>query len=215
MTGVHFNHQISIRPLALAILLLAQLMAVSLGFDAQQAWLTSSGEWFGFLSYAGQFAKMLVAVLVFTALGLWPRLPQHLDSLHQSIDKYPYRYLIAAQLLSFALFLWCTYLVFGEQAVAANIPDSLVLAWLATLLTTGVLWFFALAPVGYWRKLVLIESKVLLAALGVGVLAWILSNYAQTLWTPLSDMTFRLSAILVTATLKSQRGWRSRPLPCY
>lgn len=39
-------------------------------------------------------------------------------------------------------------------------------------------------------------AKVLLAALVVGLLVWLLSSFAQTLWTPLSDMTFRLSAVL-------------------
>lgn len=194
---VHFNQQISIRPLALVLLLLVQLMVVSLGFDAYRPGLAQSGEWFGFLSHAGQFAKMLIAVLVFAALGLWPRLPQHLDSLQRSIDAHHHRYFTVFQLLSFALFLWCTSLIFGEQVNAADISSSLVLAWLATLLTTGGLWLLALAPLDYWRKFAVIESRVLLAAFGVGLMAWVLASFAQSLWTPLSDMTFRLSAFLL------------------
>ncbi len=194
---MHLDYQISIRPVALALLLLAQLMVVSFGFDAYRPGLIESGAWFGFLSNAGQLARMLVAVLVCVALGLWPRLPRHLASIQRSSQDYPYRYLIVLQLLSFALFLWCTAAIFGEQVRVEDIADSLILAWFVTLLATAVSWLLALAPPGFWRGLVVAEKKVLLAALAVGLLAWLLSSFAQTLWTPLSDMTFRLSAILL------------------
>jgi exosortase E/protease (VPEID-CTERM system) len=195
--AVNINHQIPIRLVALAALLLAQLMIISLGFDANQRGLASSGEWFGFLSYSGQFAKILVAALVFSALVLWPRLPNHLDAIQRSVRHYPHYRFAVIQLVSYALFLWCTYALFGERARFDNIPDSLVAAWLVTLATTAVFWLLALAPWSYWRELIATEAKVLLAALVVGVLAWVLATFSQTLWTPLSDLTFRLSAILL------------------
>ena len=188
---------VSLRPAALALLLLGQLLFISLAFDADRPALGQADAWFSFLSHAGQFAKMLVAVMVFTAMGLWPRLADHLESMQRSSMRYPWRYIIVSQLVSFALFAWCTAALFGERPASAAISDGLVLAWLATMLSTAILWLLSLAPPGYWRRLIANEFKVLLAAFGVGLMAWWLSVYAQTFWTPMSDLTFRLSAFLL------------------
>lgn len=181
----------------MAILLIAQLLVVSLGFDAFQSNLLESGEWFAFLAYAGQFAKMLVAVLVFVVLGLWPRLPSHLDAIDRAVTHYPYRYIIAIQLFCYAIFIWFTSAIFGTEAGAGGIDTSDTLAWIVTLILTGGLWLLALAPPGYWRKLLVAESRVLAAAVGVGGLAWLLASFAQNLWTPLSELTFHFSAALL------------------
>ena len=194
---VQMTQQILVRPTVLTLMLLAQLMVISLGFDAYQPEIAASGEWYSFLSGAGQFAKVLVAIPVFIVLGLWPRLPRHLETLNRSISEDPRYILIIAQVLSFGLFAWCTAAIFGEQVGIDEISDGLVLAWFATLASTAVLWLLALAPASYWRGLMFKESAVLLAALAVGVVAWLLARYAQSLWTPLSDMTFHLSATLL------------------
>ena len=191
------NPQILVRPAALALLLLLQLMAISLGFDASRPEISASGAWFGFIAQAGQFAKVLVAILVCIVLGLWPRLQRHLETLHRAAGG-RWNYLpIAAQLLSFGVFAWFTAAIFGDRVAAGDISDGLVLGWFATLISTALLWLLALAPVGYWRRLAAEEPRVLLAALAVGLAAWWLATYAQSLWTPLSEMTFRLSATLL------------------
>ena len=197
MIAAHTHHQMAIRPLALVLVLFGELMAVSLSFDAYQPALVNSGQWFEFISYTGQIAKMLVAVMVFSALGLWPRLPDHLHALKQSIAGYPYRYVVTAQFLSFVLFFWCTSALFGQGTGADEISNSLVIAWLATLLATSGFWVLAFAPWRFWLKLVSIESTVFIAAVAVGFLAWGLASFAQTLWTPLSDLTFQLSAAML------------------
>ena len=197
MDAAHSYNQIVLRPLALVLILFVELMTVSLGFDAYQPALINSNQWFGFISHAGQLAKMLVAILVFVALGLWPRLLDHLDALHQSTTDYPYRYVVVAQIMGFALFVWCTSTLFGQGVVVDEIPHSLVVAWLVTLLATGGFWLLALAPWHFWFKLVAVEAKVFVAALVVGILAWGLASFAQTLWTPLSDLTFQFSAALL------------------
>ena len=153
MIAAHSYNQISIRPLVLVLVLFFELMAVSLGFDAYQPALINSGQWFGFLAYTGQFAKMLVAVLVFSTLGLWPRLPEHLNALNQSTMGYPYRYVIVAQLISFVLFVWCTSVLFGQGTGVDEISSSLVIAWLVTLLATGGLWMLAFAPWRFWQNI--------------------------------------------------------------
>ncbi len=194
---VSANLTISIRLITLTLIMLAELMVVSLGYDANQPGLLASGEWYGFLSYAGQFAKMLVAILVFSVLGLLPRLPQHFDALKQSIESYPFRYFAVLQVTIFALFLWCTSAIFASEVGFNDISGGLVGAWLVMLVATGGFWFLSLAPLHFWRTLFTTETRVFMAALAVGILAWMLAGYAQVLWTPLSDLTFRLSATLL------------------
>ena len=197
MTAALSLNQVSLRPVTLVLLLFAELMMVSFAFDAFSPGLTDSGQWFSFFGYAGRFAKILVAVVVFSILGLWPRLPEHFNTLNQSMIGYPYRYLLILQLISFALFVWCTATIFGSEVNIDEISSGLAVAWLITLSTTGGIWLLALAPWHYWRKLMLIEAKVIITALVVGVLAWVLASSAQTLWTPLSDLTFKFAAVLL------------------
>ncbi|MDH3387700.1 MAG: exosortase E/protease, VPEID-CTERM system [Gammaproteobacteria bacterium] len=185
------------RPAALVLVLCAELIAVSLFFDAYRPGLAQGGYWFGFLSNAGQFAKMLVAVLVFLVLGLWPRLPAYLDALQRSTGEYPFQYILATQLCSYGLFIWCTAAIFGANIAVADISDFVVMAWLVTLVATGGLWLLSVAPAHFWRRLVVSEPRVFAYAVIVGIAAWWLTLYAQSLWTPLSDLTFRLSAAIL------------------
>jgi hypothetical protein len=188
---------ISIRLVTLAFIMLAELMIVSLGYDANRPGLIDSGEWYGFLSYAGQIAKMLVAILVFALLGLLPRLPEHFHSLAQAIRTYPFQYFVVLQLIIYALFLWCTSAIFGAEVRIDEISGGMVGAWFVMLFATGVFWLLSFAPLHFWRNLFTSEIKVFLAALVVGIAAWVLAGYAQTLWAPLSDLTFSLSAYLL------------------
>lgn len=177
--------------------MLAELMIVSLSYDAYRPELVDSGRWYGLLSYAGQIAKVLVAILVFVLLGLLPRLPEHFHSLMRAIRTYPFQYFVVLQLFAYAIFLWCTSLIFGLEVNVDDISGVMVGVWLVMLITTGVLWLLSFAPLGFWRNLFTSEIKVFLTALVVGIAAWVLAGYAETLWAPLSDLTFSLSAYLL------------------
>jgi len=198
MNAITASLHSNLRPLALALLLLVEVMIVSLGFDAFDEALLESGAWFAFLSHAGQFARVAVAVLVFTLLGLWPRAPLHLEAMNRSVaGGYRYQYRLGAQLVAFAVFVWCTAAVFGEQTRAEDMSSLLPVAWIAALVATSGLWLLALAPGSFWRRFAAAEAGVLLAAAAVGLLAWVLARYAQTLWSPMSELTFRLAGGLL------------------
>ena len=186
-----------IRIFALASLLVLELVTVSLNYDANQSWLADSGLWYAGLSEFGNYAKIAVAVLVFVVLGILPRIPGHLDRLKRTGIGYPFYYSLVAQLGSFAIFVICTDMIFGRGFQADSISPTLVLAWLVSLSAIVGFWFFSLAPISFWRKFVSIESRVLLAAVPVGIMAWLLAAYAQTLWSPLSDLTFWVSASML------------------
>jgi len=194
---VNINNLAGVRPAALAALLFAELMVVSFSFDAHQAWLINSDQWFSVISLSGQFAKLIVVVLVFSTLGLLPRLPDLFNSLQHSNSEYRYGWVVGAHILSYFVFLWCTAQIFGQGSSAENIPQTLVLVWIVTLIATGIFWLLSVAPFHYWRRLILSEATVFVSALVVGIFALVLAAHAQTLWTPLSDLTFQLSAALL------------------
>ena len=188
---------ITFRLAILTAILLIELLAISLQFDAFHPELADSGRWFAMLSYSGHAIKILLAVIVFAALGMLPRLADHYALLHQSAAKYSYSIFVFLQLASYALFVWCTAEIFGRDSRFDEISSSLVLIWLGTLSLTVILWLICLAPISFWCKLLCRESKILIAALVVGSFAWIVSMNAQSLWDPLSIYTFQLSSVLL------------------
>jgi exosortase E/protease (VPEID-CTERM system) len=188
---------INLRPAILAVLLCAQVLLVSLGYDAYQVAIISGGGWFSFVSQAGQFAKILIAALAFLIMGLWPRLRHHLEDLIDTAVSHKYQRYLVAQLASFALFVWCTSVIFEPGVGVSTIPDVLVVTWLVTLITTAVLWILALAPIYYWLKLLSTEREIFAYALVAGISTWWLTLKTQALWTPLSNMTFQVSAGLL------------------
>ena len=194
---VHVKNFTDIRLVGLALVLPVQILLVSLNYDAYQSSLLESGQWFSFVSYSGQFAKVLIAVIVFSLLGLFPRLRDHYAAITRLNRDYRYHYPVLLQLICFAVFLYCTHSIFGRDAGQTGLSNGLVLSWLAALSATGILWMLSLAPPSYWSNLLKSEAKVFAAAFIVGTIAWLLSRFAQTLWTPMSDWTFYLSSKLL------------------
>ncbi len=199
MIALSSAHSTPLRPLALSGVFAAEILAISLAYDAHLPALIDSGRWFDFLAGAGDFAKMLVAVAVCVALGLLPRLPAHLDAMQVAVANYPCRQYAIAQVLAFVFFAWCTGAIFGDDVDPAYLPDILVLGWLIAAFAAGWLWLLSLAPFAFWRRLLADERRVFAAALAVGALAWLIASYAQSLWTPLSELTFALSAGILGA----------------
>ena len=198
MVSAALSINIQLRPAILAALLCAQVLLISLGYDAHQVAIISGGGWFSFVSQAGQFAKILIAALALLIMGLWPRLQHHLENLADTAVSHRYQRYLVAQLVSFALFVWCTSVIFEPGIGADKIPDILVVTWLVTLITTAVLWILALAPIHYWLKLLTTEWKTFTYALAAGIGTWWLTLETQALWTPLSEMTFQVSAGLLS-----------------
>ena len=187
----------SLRLAALAILLCAEILLVSLGFDAYQVTISGADEWFSFIALSGQFAKILVATIVFLLMGLWPRLQHHLEFLTNSTAGYTYQYYLVAQLASFAFFFWCTSVIFEPGIEISTIPGIIVVAWLATLVAAGGLWLLVLAPMHYWQQLLSTELKIFVYAVAIGIVTWWLTLEAKSLWEPLADATFQVSAALL------------------
>lgn len=101
----------------LAVLLCAEILLGSLSFDAYQVAISGGAEWFSFISWSGQFAKILVATIVFLLMGLWPGLQHHLEVLTDTTTSYTYQYYLVAQLVSFAAFFWTTSVIFSVMNI--------------------------------------------------------------------------------------------------
>lgn len=186
-----------VRLAVLMAVLFVELMVVSLSFDAYLPRLLDDTAGFGFLAYAGQFAKFLVVVIVAFTLAVWPRFPAHFRALSQAVAGYRYLYLLILQLIAFVIFYIVTARLFGVQAdEGASI--GLVLVWLAAMLAVAGLWLFSMAPWRYWQNLLAVEYRSLLLTLVVGGLAWWVAQMSQELWGPLSEWTFHTSAVLLS-----------------
>lgn len=197
MDTITAGKAMNLRSALLIACLCAEVLLISLYFDAYQVAIADSAEWFSFLSRAGHLAKILVAVLVFLMVGMWPRLPRHLAMLNESAVAGTSRYYLGAHLASFALLFYCSTLIFEPGIEPGAVSDAVVAAWLVTFPATGILWLLALAPVRYWRWFVDTEHRILAIAVAAGIFAWWLTLQTQSLWTPLSDVTFQVSATLL------------------
>src|SRR5690606_1157073 len=107
-----------------------ELLIVSLSFDSYSRPLLESGQWYAFLAYAGQSAKVLVAFFTALVLALWPRSWKHLLSLKASLEGYRYYYFVLLQLLTFCVFFIANIAVFAAPDSQAPPSSAAVLAWL-------------------------------------------------------------------------------------
>jgi exosortase E/protease (VPEID-CTERM system) len=196
---MQIDPRITIRIVALGFLLLLQIIAASLEYSSYIPGLQDSEVWFSFIAHSGQISSVIIVIILFSLLGVFPRLPEHFSVLSRSIAGYRYYNNLFLQLTSYTSFLWLTSLLFDQQLAVDQISEFVVVAWLISIVATGYFWLLSVAPLRYWRGLMVDESKTFMMALlgGAGYLIWVIAQYSQTLWLPLTDLTYHLSASML------------------
>ncbi len=188
---------VNVRLLLLGALLFIEFLLFSLTFDAYSEALAESGRWFAFLAYSGRFAKMLVAVCAIFLLAIWDRRRAFWQFLLSKQQGHKYWIFLCLQVFWYFPFLIVSSMIFGGYFEVEDIPEVAVVGWFLLLALMVFFWALSFAPLGYWREVLVLEKRPIGVCFVVGLLAWVLAQYAQTLWGPLGDLTFRSSAFLL------------------
>ena len=185
------------RLISIVLIALFELLMVGLSFDAYSPQLEDSTSWFAFLAYVGKLPEIILVVFASMLLAMWARLPEHIKSLEASLQNYPLGIPIFLQFLSFATFLIFTIIVFGNDSNANPIPGYAVVGWIISLVLLSLFWLLSIAPWQYWKSFIPQERVSITTSLLVGVLAWVIAYYSQSLWGPLGELTFYSASSLL------------------
>jgi len=173
--------------------LLAEILAVSLSFDALSIADTELAS--GLVAFGGYLLK---ACLVFAGLIILitaPRLPNHLTLLTSPNFHLRETLLCVTQLACFA----CLFVVSDRLFFPGGANDQLALLWVALVAATGATWLAAVARFSVWSKILSQEWRALLLAGGAAGLTLILAFSAQSAWAQLSEWTFAVSGVLLNS----------------
>jgi exosortase E/protease (VPEID-CTERM system) len=181
---------------ALATLLLAQLLILTLRFDSitlaiQDGWWARAVEKAQILPQLA--IVMLTATFIFGGSALWSEI-ERLGSIATTSHSW-WKWCVA-ELALFIVFVPLTALVFEGQINAAHAVVWHVLWWLLVPAIIGASCCAVLPPQA-WRTLFERHWFLLLGAMSIGGLAWGAGQAAGGLWMPLGQSTMSLVAGLL------------------
>jgi exosortase E/protease (VPEID-CTERM system) len=176
------------RALVLVGLLVGEVLLLTLRFDTGTL-RGQSGWWAELLGQSHLLLRLVIAVAAATLLlggvSLWNEVRQ------LPVPALSLRGTALALLSHFAAcsaFAAVTALLLeGNAAVGSK--SSWTVLWLGLGLATVCLWALTVLPAALWFQLIRRNRLVLLAGLGVGVLAWSAGLLLQRCWLPLADGT--------------------------
>jgi exosortase E/protease (VPEID-CTERM system) len=177
-------------PLALLLLLVAEVLYLTIGFDSWRLDRTAS-PWTTALGLSPQVLRIAIAVAVVALLlsgrDEGPAVP---PGLPRSI-AWPAIW-TGVHLLAFLQFVRLTTRIFDVDAGVAVQPGPFVVAWIATGAVTLAAWALALRPSAEWWQSVLRHRTVLLCSVVLGTATWAGGFLAERLWRPLAQGTFAI-----------------------
>ncbi|MFT5400425.1 MAG: exosortase E/protease (VPEID-CTERM system) [Gammaproteobacteria bacterium] len=182
---------------ALSASLVAQFITLIIVFNSAIPEFDQVPPWFSFLNYAGDFARFVLAIVVLVLLLRLPRLPDYYQRLLDATGGYRYRPAAIGQWLAYALLFALTSRVFDPQTDIAQISTLTVAAWMLAIMLTGGLWLLGAAPLRFWTMICRKEAGAILAAVLVAAVGWLIYANFETLWAPVTDLTFVLSTSLL------------------
>lgn len=178
----------AIRGLVLAALLIGEVLLLTLRFDTSSL-KGQSGWWAVLLGESNLLPRLVIAVAAATLLlggaSLWQ------DVRRLSISPLCWRTigaLVLAHLTAFAAFAAVTALLLEGNAPVLSKP-AWTIVWIVLGLAVAVSAALIFLPAGLWFQLIRRNRLVLLAGLGIGVLAWSAGLLLQRCWLPLAEGT--------------------------
>jgi len=175
------------RLLAIGGLVVAEYLMISLLFDARA--LQDQAGPLSVLAYLGDAASIVLlagaGVLILRGQALRERLAAATQLATGPRKVWPFLLLHAAAYVAF--------LVLSARVLAKGADPSVVAAWVAPWLLSGVLLLaalvFAALPLSAVRALLSTGLSTLIAAAAMGLLIWGLATAGRLLWPPLSGPT--------------------------
>jgi len=184
--------------LLLVLLLLAEGLALGIAFDSDALSALPLGWWTPVLRFSGSAMPLAAALLVAIVLVCWARgeraLLEHLARAGERIGRLLY---LALHLTSFGALFALSRLLFSGRPPAAGVVGALVAAWLLAVAATLGAWLAAMAPPRSLFASMRAHGGLLVAAIGLGAVAFSVGKMAQGLWLPLRKATFALASALL------------------
>lgn len=180
----------------LAGLLAGELVYLSVNFDTvflserENFWTRLAGD-------APVFLRIGLASLAAFLVLVFPRFGLLASELRDSAREHGWKRWLLLHLSAYAAFYPATRSIFEIAARGEDPAGSWLAGWLLLGGAVAILWFLALAPLRYWRKLAKREKLALLVAVLAGFAAWGLGELTHRLWRPLAAGTFWLSKDLL------------------
>ncbi len=180
----------------LALLLTAEVVGLSLRFDAEKVAEVPAG-WARWVVGAHFLPQVTVAVAAATFFFGGRRLRREYGEVSQAAQAWPAWPFLLGHLAAFAGFTVLTGFMLEGDVAASAAPGLWVLAWgLLGALTLG-LWAAALWPANRWLPLARRGGGALLVGGLVGIAAWSAGHFTDIFWEPLSRSTFQVVRTLL------------------
>jgi exosortase E/protease (VPEID-CTERM system) len=185
------------RWVGLAVLLGVEILFLGLLFDTE-VFAKDPRWWAGLMRHSPRVPQVILAVAVATLILGRPwlkaereRLLGHRDRSHRAALY------LAGHLAAFAGFAALTASVWDESMHPTPFGGGKMLAWALAGAATVGLWAASAVPHRLWIGIARRGLGVLAFAALIGVTAWNMGHRTQSLWTPLSRLTFRAVATLL------------------
>ncbi len=191
-----------------AVLLVAQMLFLSEQFDAYTLLLDQNIKvWQIPFAYAGQAAKLFLLVAAIYFLIRRGDILQLIGKYSRTVYPARFAWVIALQILSFAVLLSLTGKIFSPPELSYRPGPLTYLTWTLCAIVVLALWLNALLPWNRLIKYVDREKTALTVAVALSLLILVISIAGQQLWDHLANTTFIVSKFLLglysTETLHS------------
>jgi len=175
----------------LAALLTAEILSISIRFDAQG--IRADRPWYGLVVHLGSVARLGLAIGLATLLVAGPRCYRELKRETSRLDGYTWSWrAIVGNLVAFSIFCWLSAPVLEGTGPWHPSDWALVVAWGMAGMATLVLWVLAVLPADLWVVLIWRGGGSLVAGPALGAAAYGVGLLAQDQWRPLAGATLRL-----------------------
>lgn len=181
----------------LALLLTAELLALSIRFDTA----VLEADTTGWAKLAGDtapaFLRIALAFVAAFLLALAPRFKAIALEAQRCAKAHRWIEWLLAHLLVYGTFYWLTLIVFSTATGGGSLSGGLLAAWIGLGIANVCLWLLAVAPAVFWTGLLAGEWRSLIIAVLAGTAAWLFGLLAQEFWQPLASGTFWLASHLL------------------
>jgi len=189
------------RWVALGVLLLGELLALTLLFDFSMGSTARRGHLGALLAQPELIPSIGIPFVVATLLLGWPRLRQAWapEGPGLVLEGGPFwGWMLLGHFVALGAFAGLTSrLSQGSELASPLLADAMVLAWFGAGGLTAVLWALAGLSLPSWSSLLVELRWPLVAGLGVGLGAVVAGQLALPLWRPLGRLTLQTSAGLL------------------